>query len=179
MPPIPKRLLSVPAALQGIILTLLSLQASHYIFSSADARPHPSVSGEVAGNWWNQVFEWLFGNGGASKTSMFRKHVTDRAITVVFLLICLEGLMGGLGYCHTFYHIGHDGDDDPVQEYSRLAQVGDDHLSDDVVALEALARRKAVKEFRMGAAGAADSLGKSTRLRANMTLRLIFLQGSS
>lgn len=69
--------------------------------------------------------------------------------------------MGGFGYCHTYYHIGHDGEDDVVQEYSRLAQNGDDHLSDDVVAWEVLARRKAVKEFRMGAAGAADSLGES------------------
>jgi battenin len=161
MPPIPKRLLSIPAALQGVILTLLSLQASHYIFSTADARPHPSASGGAEGGWWNRVFGWLLGKGSASEATTFRKHITDRAITVVFLLICLEGLMGGLGYCHTFYHIGHDGDDEPVQEYSRLAQVGDDHLSDDIVALEALARRKAVKEFRMGAAGAADSLGKS------------------
>lgn len=114
------------------------------------------------------MFEWLlFGSGSGSGSgtgdraaSTSRKHVTDRAISVVFLLICLEGLMGGLGYCHTFYHIGHEGEDDGVQEYSRLAQVGNDHASE-TVALDDLGRRKAIKEFRMGAAGAADSLGGS------------------
>ncbi|GHJ86734.1 hypothetical protein NliqN6_3136 [Naganishia liquefaciens] len=164
MRPIPRRLLFLPAALQGIILTLLALQASHYIFSSPNARPHRASAGEPLA-WWSRVLGWLIGSGGGSNDGAMnmssRTHVTDRAISVVFLLICLEGLMGGLGYCHTFYHIGHEGEDedDVVQEYSRIAQAGDDHETAETLASDVLARRKTVKEFRMGAAGAADSLG--------------------
>lgn len=125
------------------------------------------------------MFGWLFGSRtGDGAASIAREHVTDRAISVVFLLICLEGLMGGLGYCHTFYHIGHEGEDDGVQEYSRLPQVvGDDHESD-TLASDVLARRKAVKEFRMGAAGAADSLGESrTYVQADSRLNIWICAG--
>lgn len=52
------------------------------------------------------------------------------AITATFILICLEGLMGGTAYCMTFYHVGRDGDEQGTR-----------------------------RAFKMGAVGAADSLG--------------------
>lgn len=66
---------------------------------------------------------------------------SDRAITIVFLLICLEGLMGGAAYCMTFYHVGREGDDEPDN-----------------------AKRRVQKAFRMGACGSADSFGESSSL---------------
>jgi battenin len=65
----------------------------------------------------------------------------DRSITAVFFLICLEGLCGGCAYVNTFYHVGREGED------------GEDEG-------EAGAKRKMEKEFRIGATGASDSLGK-------------------
>ncbi len=45
--------------------------------------------------------------------------------------------MGGTAYCMSFYHVGREGDDQPDEE-----------------------RRKVEKAFRIGAVGAADSLGE-------------------
>lgn len=69
--------------------------------------------------------------------------------------------MGGLGYTMTFFHIGHDGDNPVPQQYSRVAQGDETIAMEEMVSSEMLARSKAIKEFRMAAAGAADSLGTS------------------
>jgi hypothetical protein len=66
---------------------------------------------------------------------------SDRAITIVFFLICVEGLMGGAAYCMTFYHVGREGDEEPNER-----------------------KRKVQKAFRMGACGSADSFGESPKL---------------
>ncbi|KAJ9094478.1 hypothetical protein QFC21_006017 [Naganishia friedmannii] len=169
--PLPKRLLFLPAACQAIIMTLLSLQASHYIFSPAQARPHHGQPAQAAhsSSWWSWVVGWLHNTttstiptGGAEQ-----QIPTDRAISVVFALICLEGLMGGTGYCMTYYHIGREDDHDhgeQVHGYERVAENGqqvDDEsaLHDSGSTAGEKAKRKARKEFRMAAAGAADSLG--------------------
>jgi battenin len=72
----------------------------------------------------------------------------DRTITVVFLLICLEGLCGGSAYVNTFYHVGREGGDDTDFDND---EGGDDHSVE--------AERKK-REFRIGATGAADSCGE-------------------
>lgn len=105
---------------------------------------------------------WLHGSTTASSGT----NVPDRAISVVFFLICLEGIMGGLGYTMTFFHISHDDHDAEPEQYSRVAQVDEMGTVEHMASSETAARRKAIKEFRMAAAGAADSLGKpSMRLR--------------
>lgn len=125
IPPIPRWSLPLPTTFQGVIFGLLYLQARDYIFSSPESVPVKST-----------------GEFSTASTLMGRldsKHVpADRAITVVFLLVCVEGLMGGLAYCMTFYHVGREesGDQDMDQE-----------------------QRRAEREFRMGACGSADSLG--------------------
>lgn len=95
--------------------------------------------------------------------------MTDRAISVVFLLVCLEGLMGGTGYCMTYYHIGREGDEQgredghhhAVNEYERVAAGAHaEFTSGESHSAEQRAKRKARKEFRIAAAGAADSLGE-------------------
>ena len=70
----------------------------------------------------------------------------DRSITAVFFLICLEGLCGGSAYVNTFYHVGREGED---REHEG----------------EEGPKRKMEKEFRIGATGASDSLGKLSQDR--------------
>jgi battenin len=95
-----------------LVLLLLSLQASRFILAStAFTPPHEIPSQGV-----------------------------DRSITIVFFLICLEGLCGGSAYVNTFYHVGREGEDGEEEG-------------------EAGAKRKMEKEFRIGATGASDSLG--------------------
>lgn len=68
--------------MQFFVLTLLSLQARNFIFSTPEyTPPAPEPTSGV-----------------------------DRAITFVFLLTCLEGLCGGSAYVNTFYHVGQEGD---------------------------------------------------------------------
>jgi battenin len=112
LPPIPKRLLPVPTIIQFFVLLLLSLQASRFIFASSVFTPpnEPPSQG------------------------------VDRSITVVFLLMCLEGMCGGSAYVNTFYWVGREGED------------GEDEGEEG-------AKRKMEKEFRIGATGASDSLG--------------------
>ena len=55
--------------------------------------------------------------------------------------MCLEGMCGGSAYVNTFYWVGREGED------------GEDDGEDG-------AKRKMEKEFRIGATGASDSLGK-------------------
>jgi len=82
---------------------------------------------------------------------------SDRAITIVFFLICVEGLMGGAAYCMTFWHVGREGDEEPNER-----------------------KRKVQKAFRMGACGSADSFGEclrspelESRSNKSSTIRLI------
>nr|XP_031861448.1 protein BTN1 [Kwoniella shandongensis]KAA5528520.1 protein BTN1 [Kwoniella shandongensis] len=110
IPPLPLPLLPLPSIIQFLILSLLYLQSKHFLFSTAAYTP-PSPSP----------------NGGV-----------DRSISFVFLLICMEGLCGGLGYVNTFWHVGREGEDDEEGEEGKRA-------------LE--------REFRIGAVGAADSTG--------------------
>jgi battenin len=74
----------------------------------------------------------------------------DRTITVVFLLICLEGLCGGSAYVNTFYHVGREGGDDTGIDH-------DGGGDDPSVETE---KKKMEREFRIGATGAADSCGE-------------------
>lgn len=70
----------------------------------------------------------------------------------------------------TFFHISHDDEQNaPPEEYSRIAQVDETDTVGGMLSSEMLARRKAIKEFRMAAAGAADSLGE---LRLPLAIRL-------
>ena len=112
LPPIPKHLLPLPAVIQFSILSLLSLQASQFIFSSRAYTP-PSIPPAEG---------------------------SDGTITIVFLLMCLEGLCGGSAYVNTFYHVGREGEDGGEGEEGT--------------------RRKMEREFRIGATGASDSLGQ-------------------
>lgn len=76
--------------------------------------------------------------------------------------------MGGLGYTMTFFHISHDDLNAPPEQYSRIGQVDETTAAGEMLSSEMLARRKAIKEFRMAAAGAADSLGE---LRIRLSIR--------
>lgn len=119
LPPIPKHLLPLPTVIQFFVLVLMTLQARSFIFSTPEyTPPAPEPTSGV-----------------------------DRAITIVFLLSCLEGLCGGSAYVNTFFHVGHEGDD------------GHDSDADaDASSVEEI-KRKMEKEFRIGATGAADSCG--------------------
>lgn len=116
LPAIPRRYLPLPTIVQFFVLVLLTLQAKSFIFSSPEyTPPNPEPTSGV-----------------------------DRTITIVFLLICLEGLCGGSAYVNTFYHVGQEGDtDEDIDNGSPEEQ-----------------KRKMEKEFRIGATGAADSCGK-------------------
>lgn len=94
------------------MLLLLSLQSSRFIFSSPAYTPPAEAP----------------------------TRGSDRSITFVFILTCLEGLFGGSAYVNTFYHVGHEGEE------------GNENGEEGV-------RRKMEKEFRIGAVGAADSTG--------------------
>ncbi|TXT09063.1 hypothetical protein VHUM_02537 [Vanrija humicola] len=118
LPPIPKHLLPVPTIIQFFVLVLMTLQARSFIFSTPEyTPPAPEPTSGV-----------------------------DRAITMVFLLSCLEGLCGGSAYVNTFFHVGHEGDD------------GHEDDDTDASSVEEI-KRKMEKEFRIGATGAADSCG--------------------
>ena len=83
LPPIPRRLLPLHSIVQGLVLSLLTLQSSHFIFSSpAFTPPRPPPTQGI-----------------------------DRTISFVFVLMCLEGLCGGSAYVNTFYHVGREGAD--------------------------------------------------------------------
>lgn len=138
IPALPRRLLPTPALLQSGVLTLLALQASRFLFTSPAFRPAPA-SAVASAPWWNPAAWWPGLVHGGSSSAAAATPGADRAITVVFLLICLEGLMGGTAYCMSFYHVGREGDDEPDA-----------------------GRRKVEKAFRIGAVGAADSLGGSS-----------------
>ncbi|WVQ93086.1 hypothetical protein IAU59_000150 [Kwoniella sp. CBS 9459] len=112
IPPIPLRFLPVPSIIQFFVLSALYLQAKHFIFSSPAYTPP---------------------NTPPSKG-------VDHTIAFVFLLICIEGLCGGLGYVNTFYHVAREGEDD-----------------DDIPGEEGKGAME--REFRIGAVGAADSTG--------------------
>ena len=94
---------------------LLSLQSSRFIFTSPAYAPPATPPQGV-----------------------------DRTITIVFLLICLEGLCGGSAYVNTFFHVGREGEDGGEGEEGT--------------------RRKMEREFRIGAVGAADSCGECSAL---------------
>ncbi|THH28989.1 hypothetical protein EUX98_g5197 [Antrodiella citrinella] len=100
MPPIPRRLLPVPAAVQAVILTILIIESAVGIFGDE--------------------------NEGLS-------------FTLVFLLISLEGICGGLAYVNVFYRVN--------QEESTISADGDPE------------RAKQEREFKIGSIGFADSMG--------------------
>lgn len=115
-PPIPRRFLPVPTLLQFFVLVLLTLQASRFIFSSPAYTP-PAPNPDQG---------------------------SDRSITFVYLLICLEGLCGGSAYVNTFFHVGREGSQSGAED-------GDVSEEDPKAKME--------REFRVGATGAADSMG--------------------
>ena len=102
--------------MQFFVLLMLTLQASRFIFSSPAYTP-PAPTPDQG---------------------------SDRSITFVYLLICLEGLCGGSAYVNTFYHVGREGSHPSTED-------GDEADED--------ARSKMEREFRVGATGAADSMG--------------------
>ncbi|KAE8543691.1 protein BTN1 [Cryptococcus gattii VGV] len=124
LPPIPKRLLPLPAIIQFLVLSLLYLQAKTFFFSSPAYTP--PAEGESGG--------------------------VDRSITIVFLLICLEGLCGGSGYVNTFYHVGREGNGDENDDDD-----GGNEMGADQRVLRGMEKKAMEREFRIGAVGAADS----------------------
>ncbi|KIR99802.1 protein BTN1 [Cryptococcus deuterogattii 2001/935-1] len=128
LPPIPKRLLPLPAIVQFLVLSLLYLQAKTFFFSSPAYTPPAEGEG-----------------GGA-----------DRSITIVFLLICLEGLCGGSGYVNTFYHVGREGNGDENDDDDGGNEMGADQR---VLKMTGMEKKAMEREFRIGAVGAADSTG--------------------
>ncbi|OWZ63966.1 protein BTN1 [Cryptococcus neoformans] len=145
LPPIPKRLLPLPAIIQFLVLSLLFLQAKTFFFSSPLYTPPAE------------------GKGGG----------VDRSITIVFLLICLEGLCGGSGYVNTFYHVGREGSDSENDDCN-----GDNEMGGDQRALNATAMEKKAmeREFRIGAVGAADSTGILFASLISMPLEIALCQ---
>ncbi|AAW44170.1 basic amino acid transporter, putative [Cryptococcus deneoformans JEC21] len=127
LPPIPKRLLPLPAIIQFLVLSLLFLQAKTFFFSSPAYTPPAD------------------GDGGV-----------DRSITIVFLLICLEGLCGGSGYVNTFYHVGREGSVSENYDADGDNEMGGDRRTVNVTEME---KKAMEREFRIGAVGAADSTG--------------------
>ncbi|OCF56338.1 protein BTN1 [Kwoniella mangroviensis CBS 10435] len=109
-PPIPLTLLPLPSIIQFLVLSSLYLQAKHFVFSTPSYTP-PNVPPTEG---------------------------VDRSISIVFMVICIEGLCGGLAYVNTFYHVAREGEneDDENNEKSGMQ-----------------------REFRIGAVGAADSTG--------------------
>ena len=143
MPPIPRLLLPLPAILQGVILGLLTIQAKFYAFSSPEFKPHKVWHTTVVpSTWWHWITHPFSTEDGGHRveTVGMASEGSDRAITIVFFLICVEGLMGGAAYCMTFYHVGREGDEEPNER-----------------------KRKVQKAFRMGACGSADSFGEFCR----------------
>ena len=80
----------------------------------------------------------------------------DRSITIVFLLICLEGLCGGSGYVNTFSHVGREGSVSENYDVDGENEMGGDRRTLNVTEME---KKAMEREFRIGAVGAADSTG--------------------
>ncbi|KAL1948617.1 hypothetical protein VTO73DRAFT_10423 [Trametes versicolor] len=99
LPPLPGRLLSLPAIIQGAILCTLAFESAVGIFGDA----HEGVS-----------------------------------FALVFLLICVEGVCGGLAYVNVFYRINQEKNDVPGVDAERAKQE---------------------REFKIGSIGLADSTG--------------------
>ncbi|EIW54652.1 batten's disease protein Cln3 [Trametes versicolor FP-101664 SS1] len=99
LPPLPGRLLSLPAFVQGAILCTLAFESAVGIFGDA----HEGVS-----------------------------------FALVFLLICVEGVCGGLAYVNVFYRINQERLDSPGADAERAKQE---------------------REFKIGSIGLSDSTG--------------------
>jgi len=108
LPPIPSRSLPMPAIIQFGVLVILGIESTTGLFESGSG-----VVGQVPEGW-----------EGAS-------------VAIVFLLIGLEGICGGLAYVNCFYHINQI----PMREDI------DPELA------------KQEREFQIGSVGFADSLG--------------------
>ncbi|KGB75781.2 protein BTN1 [Cryptococcus deuterogattii R265] len=145
LPPIPKRLLPIPAIVQFLVLSLLYLQAKTFFFSSPAYTPPAEGEG-----------------GGA-----------DRSITIVFLLICLEGLCGGSGYVNTFYHVGREGNGDENDDDDGGNEMGADQR---VLKMTGMEKKAMEREFRIGAVGAADSTGILFASLISMPLEIALCQ---
>lgn len=143
LPPIPKRLLPLPAIIQFLVLSLLFLQAKTFFFSSPAYTPPAE------------------GEGGG----------VDRSITIVFLLICLEGLCGGSGYVNTFYHVGREGSGGENDDYNDDNEMGGDQRASNATAME---KKAMEREFRIGAVGAADSTGTFSSSRISFYNQNLF-----
>ncbi|KAF7366479.1 Protein BTN [Mycena sanguinolenta] len=105
IPPLPAKLLPLPAILQAVILLTLAFESAVGIFPS----------GPGAGDWeaWS--------------------------VTVVFLLISLEGICGGSAYVNVFYRINQEAPSpDTAHDIERARQE---------------------REFKIGSVGFADSSG--------------------
>ncbi|WVQ90242.1 protein BTN1 [Cryptococcus gattii] len=145
LPPIPKRLLPLPAIVQFLVLSLLYLQAKTFFFSSPAYTPPAE------------------GEGGG----------VDRSITIVFLLICLEGLCGGSGYVNTFYHVGREGNGDENDDDDGGNEMGTDQR---VLKMTGVEKKAMEREFRIGAVGAADSTGILFASLISMPLEIALCQ---
>ncbi|KAI0641301.1 batten's disease protein Cln3 [Trametes meyenii] len=99
LPPLPGRLLSLPAIVQGAILTTLALESAAGLFGDA----HPGLS-----------------------------------FALVFLLVSIEGICGGLAYVNVFYRVNQEKHDSTTADAERAKQE---------------------REFRIGSIGLADSAG--------------------
>ncbi|EJD51881.1 batten's disease protein Cln3 [Auricularia subglabra TFB-10046 SS5] len=95
IPPLPDKLLSLPAIVQAVILLVLALESGVGLFGAA----------------------------------------ADAAVPLIFLLISLEGICGGLAYVNVFYRLGQE----PQADRSE--------------------RARQEREFKIGSIGFADSLG--------------------
>ncbi|ODN81096.1 protein BTN1 [Cryptococcus amylolentus CBS 6039] len=153
LPPLPRRLLPLPAIIQFLVLSLLSLQARSFIFSSPSYTPGSNIGLGPAGG------------GGPDGPDGGEGGGVDRAIWFVWLLICLEGLCGGAGYVNTFYHVNHEGDQplhpDPDPSLPPKSE----------------AKKAMEKEFRIGAVGAADSTGILVASLISMPLEVMLCRG--
>ncbi|KAJ2915730.1 hypothetical protein MD484_g4663, partial [Candolleomyces efflorescens] len=105
LPPLPERLLPLPAIIQGMILATLAYESAVGFFPG--------------------------GSPDASET---------KNVFFVFLLVCLEGICGGLAYVNVFYRINHEPPDNNIR-YNDIE----------------LTRQ--AREFKIGSIGFADSTG--------------------
>ncbi|WWC63903.1 uncharacterized protein I303_106508 [Kwoniella dejecticola CBS 10117] len=146
LPPLPLRFLPFPSIIQFIVLSLLFLQARFFLFSSSEYTPPAPAPSEGV----------------------------DRSITIVFLLICIEGLCGGLAYVNTFYHVQHEGEeagDNSSHGINGIGGVGTATATGTGTGTRE-EKMKMQKEFRIGAVGAADSTGILFAALISMPLEL-------
>ncbi|KZP30811.1 batten's disease protein Cln3 [Athelia psychrophila] len=108
IPPLPQKLIWLPGFIQLGVLIVLGLESATGLFESAG-----SIASLTAEGWEGASF------------------------AVVFLLIAIEGICGGLAYVNVFYHINQM----PARE----------NISPDIAMQE--------REFQIGSVGFADSLG--------------------